>query len=83
MAKSGASGEAWMRAVSAKDAKYNFGKLIDLARAAPIAVTKYDRAVVVVMAAEEYARLTHRAIRLAPKQKSATRTKRPEKMAAP
>jgi hypothetical protein len=35
-----------MRKVSAKDAKYNFGKLIDLARAAPIAVTKYDRPVI-------------------------------------
>ena len=72
-----------MRAVSAKDAKYNFGKLIDLARAAPIAVTKYDRAVVVVMAAEEYARLTNRAIRLAPKAKPASGAKRPVKGAAP
>lgn len=46
-----------MRTISAKDAKYNFGRLIDLARAAPIAITKYDRPVVVVMAVEEYDRL--------------------------
>jgi hypothetical protein len=35
---------------------YNFGELIDLARAAPVTVTKYDRPVVGVMAAEEFAR---------------------------
>ena len=46
-----------MRKISAKDAKYNFGRLLDLARAAPIAITKYDRPVVVVMAVEEYDRL--------------------------
>ena len=46
-----------MRTISAKDAKYNFGRLIDLARAAPIAITKYDRPVVVMMAVEEYDRL--------------------------
>ena len=39
------------------DAKNNFGELIDLARAAPVMVTKYDRPVVVVMAAEEYERV--------------------------
>ena len=49
-----------MRTVLAKDAKYNFGKLIDLARTAPIAVTKHDREVVVVLAVEEYARLIGR-----------------------
>lgn len=46
-----------MRTISAKDAKYNFGRLIDLARAAPVAITKYERPVVVVMAVEEYDRL--------------------------
>ncbi len=46
-----------MRTISAKDAKYNFGRLIDLARAVPIAITKYNRPVVVVMAVEEYDRL--------------------------
>lgn len=47
-----------MRSITAADGKNNFGKLIDLARAAPVAVTKYDRPVVVVMAVEEYERLT-------------------------
>ena len=47
-----------MRSITSADAKNNFGELIDLARAAPVAVTKYDRPVVVVMAVEEYERLT-------------------------
>ena len=42
-----------MRTLSAKDAKYGFGRLIDLARAAP----KYGRPVVVVLSLEEYERL--------------------------
>jgi prevent-host-death family protein len=46
-----------MRTISAKDAKYNFGELIDTARAAPVTVVKYGRPVVVVMAVEEYKRL--------------------------
>ena len=46
-----------MRSITSADAKNNFGELIDLARAAPVTVTKYDRPVVVVMAAEEYERL--------------------------
>lgn len=46
-----------MRSVTAKDAKNNFGELIDLARAGPITVAKYGRPVVVVMAVEEYERL--------------------------
>ena len=46
-----------MQALSAKDAKYGFGRLIDLARAKPIAVTKYGRPVVVVLSVEEYGRL--------------------------
>jgi prevent-host-death family protein len=46
-----------MRTVSAKDAKYNFGELIDTARAGPVTVVKYGRPVVVVMAVEEYRRL--------------------------
>ena len=49
-----------MRSITSADAKNNFGELIDLARAAPVAVTKYDRPVVVVMAVEEYERLTER-----------------------
>jgi len=46
-----------MQILSAKDAKYEFGRLIDLARAEPVAVTKHGRAVVVVIAVEEYERL--------------------------
>ncbi|MGH7098174.1 MAG: type II toxin-antitoxin system Phd/YefM family antitoxin [Stellaceae bacterium] len=47
-----------MQTLSAKDAKYNFGRLIDLARAEPVIVEKHGRAVVVVLAVEEYERLT-------------------------
>jgi prevent-host-death family protein len=46
-----------MQTLTAKDAKQGFGRLIDLARAAPVAVAKHGRAVVVVMAIEEYERL--------------------------
>jgi hypothetical protein len=38
-------------------ARFNFGEQIDLARAAPVAITKYDRPVVVVMAFEVYERV--------------------------
>lgn len=46
-----------MHTLSAKDAKYGFGRLIDLARAEPVAVAKHGRPVVVVLAIEEYERL--------------------------
>lgn len=46
-----------MKTLSAKDAKYGFGRLIDLARAEPVLVAKHGRPVVVVMAIEEYERL--------------------------
>lgn len=46
-----------METLSAKDAKYGFGRLIDLARAEPVAVAKHGRPVVVGMAVEEYERL--------------------------
>ena len=46
-----------MRSISAKDAKYGFGRLIDLARAEPVLVAKHGRPVVVVMSVEEYERL--------------------------
>lgn len=49
-------GEA-MQTLNAKDAKYGFGRLIDLARIEPVAVAKHGRPVVVVMAVEEYDRL--------------------------
>ena len=46
-----------MRTLSAKEAKYEFGKLIDLARAPPVMVAKHGRPVVVVISIEEYERL--------------------------
>jgi prevent-host-death family protein len=46
-----------MKSLSARDAKYGFGRLIDLARAEPVAVLKHGRPVVVVMAIEEFERL--------------------------
>jgi prevent-host-death family protein len=47
-----------MQNMSAKDAKYGFGRLIDLARTEPVTVEKHGRPVVVVMAVEEYERLS-------------------------
>lgn len=46
-----------MRSMTAKDAKYGFGRLIDLARVEPVTVEKHGRPVVVVMAVEEFERL--------------------------
>ncbi len=46
-----------MPSMSAKDAKYGFGRLIDLARSEPVVVEKHGRPVVVVLAVEEYERL--------------------------
>ena len=46
-----------MRTFSSADAKNHFGELVDAARLAPVAVTKYDKLFVVVMSAEEYERL--------------------------
>jgi prevent-host-death family protein len=46
-----------VKSVSAREAKYGFGRLIDTARAEPVTVEKHGRAVVVVLAVEEYERL--------------------------
>ena len=46
-----------MLSMSAKDAKYGFGRLIDLARSEPLVVEKHGRPVIVVMAVEEFERL--------------------------
>ena len=46
-----------MKTLAAKDAKYGFGRLIDLARAEPVIIEKHGRPVVVVLAVEEYERL--------------------------
>ena len=56
MAQAGCFGRD-MQTLSARDAKYNFGRLIDTARAEPVTVEKHGRAVVVVLAVEEYERL--------------------------
>ena len=46
-----------MKTLSAKSAKYGFGRLIDMARAEPVVVAKHGRPVVVVMVEEENERL--------------------------
>ena len=46
-----------MKTMGAKDAKYGFGRLMDLSPAEPVAVAKHGRPVVVVTAVEEYVRL--------------------------
>lgn len=46
-----------MRRMSARDAKNGFGRLIDTARAEPVAIEKHGRPVVVVVAVEEFERL--------------------------
>jgi prevent-host-death family protein len=46
-----------MKTLMAKEAKHGFGRLIDLARAEPVAVAKHGRPGVVVTALEEYERL--------------------------
>ncbi|ULB10236.1 type II toxin-antitoxin system Phd/YefM family antitoxin [Cereibacter azotoformans] len=51
-----------MKVVSAREAKHHFGQLIDEARAERVVVEKHGRPVVVVLAVEEYQRLTGRTI---------------------
>ena len=46
-----------MKSMSAKDAKNGFGLLLDTARAEPVTIEKYGRAVVGVLSVEEYQRL--------------------------
>ena len=45
-----------MKAMSARDAKHQFGLLIDTARAEPVVIEKHGRPVVVVVAVEEFER---------------------------
>jgi len=49
-----------MKTMSAKDAKNEFGLLLDTARAEPVTIVKHGRPVVVVLAVEEFGRLTER-----------------------
>ncbi|WP_090209480.1 type II toxin-antitoxin system Phd/YefM family antitoxin [Yoonia litorea] len=46
-----------MKNISAKDAKNQFGKMIDDARLEPVVIQKHGRAVAVVCSVEEYERL--------------------------
>ncbi len=46
-----------MRTLTAKEPKDGFGGLLDFARVEPVIVAKHGRAVVVVMAVEEFDRL--------------------------
>lgn len=46
-----------MKSMSAKDAKNEFGRLIDTARAEPVTIEKHGRPVVVVLSVEEYERI--------------------------
>jgi prevent-host-death family protein len=46
-----------VKTLTAKDAKYEFGRLIDMVRAEPVIIAKHGRPVVVVMAVEEFERL--------------------------
>jgi prevent-host-death family protein len=66
-----------MQSMSAKDAKYGFGRLIDLARAEPVTVEKHGRPVVVVLAIEEYEKLREIANEAA--APTSARVKRPRK----
>lgn len=47
-----------MKTMSAREAKNGFGLMIDTARAEPVLIEKHGRGVVVVVAVEEYERLT-------------------------
>ena len=49
-----------MRTMSAREAKNAFGLMIDTARAEPVLIEKHGRGVVMVIAVEEYERLTVR-----------------------
>lgn len=47
-----------MKTMSAREAKNAFGLMIDTARAEPLLIEKHGRGVVMVIAVEEYKRLT-------------------------
>jgi len=46
-----------MKTLTAKDAKYRLGCLIDLAQAEPVLIAKHGRPVVVVLAVEQFEQL--------------------------
>jgi len=47
-----------MKTLSAKNANYGFGRLVDLDRAEPVTTNKHGRPVVVVMVVQEFERPT-------------------------
>jgi prevent-host-death family protein len=47
-----------MKTMSAREAKNAFGLMIDTARAEPVLIEKHGRGVVMVIAVEEYERLS-------------------------
>ncbi|KKB76806.1 hypothetical protein VW29_19360 [Devosia limi DSM 17137] len=66
-----------MQSMSAKDAKYGFGRLIDLARAEPVLIAKHGRPVVVVMSVEEYERLKNSVVGGEDKNLNTSKTAQP------
>ena len=70
-----------MQTLTAKDAIQGFGRLIDLARAEPVTVAKHGRPVVVVIAVEEFERLTERARGPGPAPKAARAARRSRRAA--
>jgi prevent-host-death family protein len=46
-----------MKTIAAREAKSNFGELLDTAQREPVTVTKKGRPVAVVVSAEEYKRM--------------------------
>ena len=67
-----------MRTLTAKDAKYGFGRLIDMARAEPVLVAKHGRPVVVVLSVEEYQILKNRKDKNLTESKTAPSTRTEE-----
>ncbi len=57
-----------MRKFTSADAKNHFGEMIDAARVAPVAVTKYDKPFVVVLSADEFERMKLALSKGSPKQ---------------
>ena len=47
-----------MKTMSAKDAKNQFGLLLDTTRAEPVTIQKHSRSVAVIISDEEYGRLS-------------------------
>ncbi|MFM9846450.1 MAG: type II toxin-antitoxin system Phd/YefM family antitoxin [Hyphomicrobiaceae bacterium] len=64
-----------MKSMSAKDAKNEFGRLIDTARAEPVTIEKHGRPVVVVLSIEEYERIARGSLSAQKRPRSILRKK--------